>query len=67
MNSEFRAYPYIVECLESLSWNTKNPKRGGEVYTQGEFRNHDLFLHNALGQTTPENIALVSWQGIATG
>ena len=63
MNSEFRAYPYIVECLESLSWNTKHPRRGGEVYTQGEFRNHDLILHNALGLSTPENIALVSWEG----
>ena len=63
MNSEFRAYPYIVECLEALSWNTKTPKRGGEVYTQGEFRNHDLFLHNALGLSTPENIALISWKG----
>ena len=63
MNSEFRAYPYIVECLEALSWNTKHPKRGGEVYTQGEFRDHNIALHSALGLSTPENIALISWKG----
>ena len=62
-DSEFRAYPYITTCLKDLSWDTKNPKRGGEVYTQGEFRKHDSLLDNALGRNTPENIVLIPWKG----
>ena len=61
--SEFRSYPYIIKCLKDLSWDTKNPKRGGDVYTQGEFRKHDPILHNALGLDTPENIVLIPWKG----
>ena len=40
-DSEFRAYPYILEVLKKLGWDTRNPARGGQVYTQGEFRKHD--------------------------
>ncbi len=61
--SEFRSYPYIIKCLKELSWDTKNPKRGGDVYTQGEFRKHDTILHGALGLDTPENIVLIPWEG----
>lgn len=61
--SEFRTYEYITKCLKELSWNTKNPKRGGEVYTQGEFRKHDSILSDALGLTAPENIVLIPWEG----
>ena len=62
-DSEFRTYPYITKCLKDLSWDTKNPKRGGEVYTQGEFRKHDSLLNDALGRNTPENIVLIPWKG----
>ena len=61
--SEFRTYPYITKCLKELSWDTKNPKRGGEVYTQGEFRKHDSILSDALGLSAPENIVLIPWEG----
>lgn len=36
---------------------------GGEVYTQGEFRKHDVVLSNGLGSKTPENVVLVPWDG----
>lgn len=61
-DSEFRAYPYIIKCLKDLSWDTRNPKRGGEVYTQGEFRKHDSLLTDALGLNAPENIAIIPWE-----
>ena len=61
--SEFRAYPYITKVLQELGWDTRNPKRGGDVYTQGEFRNHDPVLDKALGLTAPENIVLIPWDG----
>lgn len=60
-DSEFRAYPYILEVLEKLGWDTRNPRSGGQVYTQGEFRNHDSILSSALGKLTPENVILVPW------
>ena len=44
-------------------WDTKNPKRGGEVYTQGEFRKHDPILKASLELSTPENIVLIPWKG----
>lgn len=62
-DSEFRSYEYIRKCLSDLSWDARNPKRGGEVYTQGEFRKHDSILNDALGKNTPENIVLVPWEG----
>lgn len=63
MDSEFRTYPYIQEVLKKLGWDTRNPARGGRVYTQGEFRSHDPLLARSLGQLTPENIILIPWQG----
>lgn len=62
-DSEFRAYAYIRETLKDLGWDTRNPRRGGAVYTQGEFRRHDPVLHDALGMSTPENIVLIPWRG----
>ena len=61
--SEFRAYPYIIQVLQELGWDTKNPRRGGSVYTQGEFRKHDTILDDALGLSAPENIVLIPWDG----
>ena len=63
MDSEFRVYPYILEVLKKLEWDTRNPARGGQVYTQGEFRRHNPLLAKALGQKAPENIIVISWQG----
>lgn len=60
-DSEFRVYPYIHDVLKKLGWDTRNPARGGEVYTQREFRKHDALLSHALGQRAPENIVLVPW------
>ena len=61
-DSEFRAYPYIENALKKLGWDTRNPARGGGVYTQREFRKHDNLLFQALGQSAPENIVLVPWE-----
>ena len=61
--SEFRAYPYIIQVLQELGWDTKNPRRGGSVYTQGEFRKHDTILDDARGLSAPENIVLIPWDG----
>ena len=63
VDSEFRAYSYIEQVLADLGWNTSNPARGGDVYTQGEFRKHDPVLREALGLQTPENIVLIPWDG----
>ena len=60
-DSEFRAYPYIIEVLGNLNWDTRNPRRGGAAYTQGEFYKHDDLLTEALGRKAPENIILVPW------
>ena len=62
-DSEFRTYEYIRSVLETLGWDTRNPERAGQVYTQSEFRRHDDVLTNALGAKTPENIVLVPWDG----
>ena len=63
-DSEFRAYPYILEVLRKLGWDTRNPRlAGGQVYTQGEFRKHDHLLEEALGKQTPENIIVIPWEG----
>ena len=61
-DSEFRAYPYIEDVLRKLKWDTRNPVKGGSVYTQREFRKHDDLLSNALGQRAPENIVLIPWE-----
>ena len=63
MDSEFRVYPYILEVLKKLGWDTRNPARGGQVYTQGEFRRHNPLLAKALGRKAPENIIVIPWQG----
>ena len=60
-DSEFRAYPYIEKVLADLGWDTRNPARGGAVYTQGEFRKHDSLLSEALGRKAPENIIVIPW------
>lgn len=62
MDSEFRNYGYISEVLRDLGWDTRNPSRGGDVYTQGEFRKHDTLLTEALGKETPENIVRILWE-----
>ena len=59
---EFRAYPYILDVLKKLGWDTRNPSRGGAVYTQREFGKHDSLLARALGANTPENIVLIPWE-----
>lgn len=61
-DSEFRAYPYIEDVLKKMGWDTRNPARGGAVYTQREFRKHDDLLSHGLGQSAPENIVLVPWE-----
>ena len=62
-DSEFRAYVYIEKVLADLGWDTRNPARGGAVYTQGEFRSHDPLLWEALGRKAPENIIVIPWDG----
>ncbi len=47
--------------MKELGWNTKNPRRGGSVYTQHEFYNHDDLLTEALGRKSPENIVLIPY------
>ena len=63
LDSEFRAYSYIERVLDQMGWNTRNPARGGAVYTQGEFRSHNPALSEALGRQTPENIIVIPWEG----
>lgn len=54
-DSEFRLYKLIQEKLQEIGWDIKSPKRGGQVYTQGEaLKNADL--KDALGQGRPEFI-----------
>ena len=62
-DSEFRTYAYIEQVLAGLGWDTRNPQRGGAVYTQGEFRCHDSLLTQALGKNAPENIIVIPWDG----
>ena len=62
-DSEFRAYSYIEQVLGQLGWDTRNPSRGGQVYTQGEFRRHDTLLTEALGRKAPENVVVIPWDG----
>ena len=61
--SEYRAYPYIDKVLKELGWDTRHPRRGGAVYTQGEFRNHDSLLSSTLQRKAPENIVVIPWDG----
>lgn len=61
MDSEFRIYTYIKQVLSDLGWDTRNPARGGDVYTQGEFRRHDNLLADALGRKAPESIVRIPW------
>ena len=63
VDSEFRAYAYIEKVLADLGWNTRNPSRGGAVYTQREFHRHDTLLTEALGRKAPENIIVIPWDG----
>ena len=62
-DSEFRAYHYILEVLKNLGWDTRNPQRGGSVYTQREFYRHDSLLTQSLGKKAPENIIVIPWDG----
>lgn len=61
-DSEFRTYDYIRKVLKDLGWDTRNPARGGSVYTQHEFYGHDPLLADALGRKSPENIVLVPYE-----
>ena len=58
MPSEFRAYIYIKERLVELSWNTENPDRAGDVYTQHEALKNPL-IKKYLVRDVPENIVVV--------
>lgn len=62
-DSEFRTYTYIEKVLGDLGWDTRSPRYGGSVYTQGEFRKQDSLLTKALGRKAPENIILIPWDG----
>ncbi len=62
-DSEFRIYNYIEQVLGNLGWDTRNPAKGGTVYTQSEFRRHDPLLKAALGLDIPENIVLIPGVG----
>ena len=62
-DSEYRAYSYIESVLGALGWDTRNPARGGSVFTQGEFYNSDPLLTDALGRRAPENTVLIPWTG----
>lgn len=61
-DSEYRLYAYIAKALADLGWSIKNPAKGGDVYTQGEFRQQDRLLREALGLKTPENIITIPGQ-----
>jgi len=61
MDSEFRSYGYIKTVLSDIGWGVKNPKRGGSLYFQGEFYNHDELLTNTLKSQKPENVILIPW------
>jgi len=63
MDSEFRIYDYIRQVLNELEWDTRNPQKGGEVYTQTEFRKHNSLLTDALDGEIPENIICIPWDG----
>ena len=60
-DSEFRAYAFIKENLETLGWDTLNPARNasGQVYTQNECL-HNPEIKRFLGARRPENIVKVS-------
>lgn len=60
-DSEFRAYSYIDTVLHDLGWDTRNPRRGGDVFTQHEFHNVDPLLDQALGRQSPENVVRIPW------
>ena len=60
-DSEFRAYTYIENVLKDLGWDTRNPARGGAVYTQREFYKHNSILTASLDRKAPENIILIPW------
>lgn len=62
-DSEFRAYHHIENMLKRLGWDTRNPAKGGDVYTQGEFKKHDTLLESALGSERPENVVRIGWDG----
>lgn len=60
-DSEFRAYSYIETVLRDLGWDARNPRRGGDVFTQHEFHNVDPLLDQALGRQSPENVVRIPW------
>jgi type I restriction-modification system DNA methylase subunit len=55
--SEFRAYKFILEDLETLGWDTRNPARNvnGQVYTQNECLGDKRILKQ-LVNLRPENV-----------
>lgn len=56
-NSEFPSYRFILNDLQNLGWNIKNPTRdvNGEVYTQNECL-ADKRIANQIDNTRPENV-----------
>lgn len=59
-SSEFHAYTYIKNELQSLGWNVFNPSRraDGEVYTQNECL-QNIFIKKFLVKDRPENVVVV--------
>ncbi len=57
--SEFRSYPYIIDRLKDMGWDTRSPGRGGAVYTQNEATKQNAKLKEALGAERPEYVVAV--------
>ena len=57
-DSEVRLYKSILDRLAELGWNTKSPRKSGQVFTQNEI-NHDARLKEALAGKRPENVVVI--------
>lgn len=60
-DSEVEAYKFVLDKLDELGWDTRNPERhpDGEVYTQNQALEHNE-LKRQLGQDHPENLVKIS-------
>ena len=58
-DSEVRLYKSILDRLAERGWNTKPPRKSGQVFTQNEI-NHDARLKEALGGKLPENVVIIN-------
>lgn len=57
-DSEFRIYKYIDQVLKGLGWDTRNPSKGGDVYTQHEI-NQNPQLQASISPKVPESVVQV--------